>query len=98
MHASYELLTTLLREELGFEGVAVSDWQDIEKLNSYHHVAATMEEVFRSSLLPLSSLHSFLLFFFFFYNLYLIFFVSFFLSLLCRRLTLEFQLDSICPW
>lgn len=46
MHANYELLTTLLREELGFEGVAVSDWQDIEKLNTYHHVASTLEEVY----------------------------------------------------
>ncbi len=45
MHANYDLLTVLLREDLNFQGVAVSDWQDIEKLNFYHHIAATMEDV-----------------------------------------------------
>ena len=32
VHASKELLTDLLRGELGFEGVLVSDWEDIWKL------------------------------------------------------------------
>lgn len=47
VHSSRELLTDLLREELGFTGVVVSDWQDIERLVSPHHVAATQREAVR---------------------------------------------------
>jgi len=43
-HASSYLLKDVLREELGFEGVAVSDWLDIKKLVNVHHVAATERE------------------------------------------------------
>jgi beta-glucosidase len=41
MHANHELLTRLLRLEMGFRGVVVSDWEDIIKLETVHHVAAT---------------------------------------------------------
>jgi beta-glucosidase len=41
VHGSAVLLTTLLRQELGFNGVAVTDWQDILKLNDYHRVASS---------------------------------------------------------
>jgi beta-glucosidase len=44
VHASKELLTGLLRGKLGFKGVVVSDWQDIENLLTKYHVAATYEE------------------------------------------------------
>ncbi|MFU8811923.1 MAG: glycoside hydrolase family 3 N-terminal domain-containing protein [Balneolaceae bacterium] len=44
VHASYEFLTELLREEMGFEGVVVTDWDDIEKLVSYHFVAENYKE------------------------------------------------------
>ncbi len=40
VHASRELLTELLRDKLGFEGVLISDWEDIWKLVTVHHVAA----------------------------------------------------------
>jgi beta-glucosidase len=40
VHASSELLTGVLRERLGFTGVLVSDWEDIWKLVTVHHVAA----------------------------------------------------------
>ena len=44
VHASYELLTKLLRKELGFEGVAVTDWLDIIALEKMHHVAENEKE------------------------------------------------------
>jgi beta-glucosidase len=44
VHASHELLTELLRDELGFQGVLVSDWEDIIKLETVHGVAATYED------------------------------------------------------
>ncbi|MBM3400083.1 MAG: glycoside hydrolase family 3 protein, partial [Bacteroidetes bacterium] len=42
VHASYPILTTLLRNELGFEGVAVTDWEDVYKLHTTHKVAETL--------------------------------------------------------
>ncbi len=39
VHASHEILTVLLRQELGFEGVVVTDWEDILKLVTIHRVA-----------------------------------------------------------
>ncbi len=41
VHASKFLLTDLLRKELGFRGMAVSDWEDIIRLHTRHNVAAT---------------------------------------------------------
>ena len=39
VHASREILTDLLRTELGFRGVVVSDWEDIIRLQTVHRVA-----------------------------------------------------------
>ena len=47
VHASKEILTDLLRTEMGFEGVVVTDWADIEKLFNYHRVAHDMKEATR---------------------------------------------------
>jgi beta-glucosidase len=44
VHASYPILTTLLRNELGFEGVAVTDWEDVYKLHTTHKVAETLRD------------------------------------------------------
>ncbi|MEM6785860.1 MAG: glycoside hydrolase family 3 N-terminal domain-containing protein, partial [Bacteroidota bacterium] len=50
-HASHDLVTTLLRDELGFEGVAVTDWEDVDKLRSVHRVAATKKDAVRMAIL-----------------------------------------------
>ncbi len=44
VHASKEILTDLLRTELKFRGIAVTDWEDIIKLQMNHRVAATLKE------------------------------------------------------
>lgn len=41
VHADKYLLTDVLRKEMGFEGVVVSDWEDIIRLHTRHNVAAT---------------------------------------------------------
>jgi beta-glucosidase len=47
VHASYDLVTTLLKEKLGFRGLVVTDWQDIENLQTRDHLAATPKEAIR---------------------------------------------------
>ncbi|MEQ9104861.1 MAG: glycoside hydrolase family 3 N-terminal domain-containing protein [Rhodothermales bacterium] len=51
VHSDPEMLTDLLRTELGFEGLAVTDWEDIGKLVSLHSVAATYKEAVYMSVL-----------------------------------------------
>jgi beta-glucosidase len=47
VHVSHYLLTEVLRNELGFRGLVVSDWQDIQKLVSQHGIAATEKDATR---------------------------------------------------
>lgn len=44
VHANYNLITKLLKEELGFDGVVVTDWADIQNLHNRDKVAATQKE------------------------------------------------------
>jgi len=44
VHASKYLLTDVLRGELHFDGVIVTDWQDIKYLQLRHHIAATQKD------------------------------------------------------
>lgn len=44
VHANYNILTKLLKEELGFKGLVVTDWADIENLHRRDRVAATDKE------------------------------------------------------
>ena len=44
VHSSKYLLTDVLRTEMGFEGVIVTDWEDIKRLHTWHSVAASPEE------------------------------------------------------
>ena len=50
-HINHHILTDILRGELGFQGVVVSDWEDIKKLVSQWKVAADEKEATRLSVL-----------------------------------------------
>lgn len=49
VHASKYLITDVLKNELGFRGVVVTDWQDIIYLHTRHKVAETNRDAVRIS-------------------------------------------------
>lgn len=50
VHASYELLTTLLRDEMGFQGMIVTDWEDINKLYSRDKMVSSIKEAIKAGI------------------------------------------------
>jgi beta-glucosidase len=51
VHASHEILTDLLRKELKFDGIAVSDWEDIQRLYTVHRTASSPREAVRQAVM-----------------------------------------------
>lgn len=50
VHSDYNILTKLLRQELGFQGVAVTDWADIDYLVTRHKVAKDYREAIKMAI------------------------------------------------
>jgi beta-glucosidase len=50
VHASHYLLTDLLKNELGFKGLVVTDWEDIVYLHTRHKIADTPREAVKLSI------------------------------------------------
>nr|HQU74518.1 glycoside hydrolase family 3 C-terminal domain-containing protein [Calditrichia bacterium] len=50
-HSDHYLLTRILREELGFDGLVVSDWADINNLYTRDKVAASRREAVKMAVL-----------------------------------------------
>ncbi|HKK45899.1 MAG TPA: glycoside hydrolase family 3 C-terminal domain-containing protein, partial [Balneolaceae bacterium] len=44
VHSSKEILTNLLRDQLGFKGIAVTDWSDIIYLHERYHITKNYKE------------------------------------------------------
>lgn len=50
VHASYDLMTKLLRKDLGFNGMIVTDWEDINKLYSRDKMVPSIKEAIKAGI------------------------------------------------
>jgi len=50
VHASYELSTRLLRDVMGFQGMIVTDWEDINKLYNRDKMVPTIKEAIKAGI------------------------------------------------
>lgn len=50
VHASYALTTKLLREQLGFKGMIVTDWEDINKLYNRDRMVPSIKEAIKAGI------------------------------------------------
>lgn len=51
VHSSHQILTQLLRNEMGFRGVVVTDWADIENLYLRDRVASSQKEAVKMAVM-----------------------------------------------
>jgi beta-glucosidase len=56
-HANKYLMTDILRKKWGFNGFYVSDWMDIERLNTVHHVAPNQKEAVYQTVMAGMDMH-----------------------------------------
>ncbi len=56
-HANKYLMTDVLRNKWGFKGFYVSDWMDIERLNTVHHVAPNQKEAVYQTIMAGMDMH-----------------------------------------
>ncbi len=47
VHANYKILTTLLREKMGFKGMIVTDWEDINKICTRDCMVPTVKDAIK---------------------------------------------------
>lgn len=47
VHGDFDIITTLLKEELGFKGMVVTDWADIDNMHNRDKVAPTIKDAIK---------------------------------------------------
>ncbi|SHE39426.1 glycoside hydrolase family 3 N-terminal domain-containing protein [Dysgonomonas macrotermitis] len=50
VHASFDLMTKLLREDMGFKGMIVTDWEDINKLYNRDKMVPSIKEAIKAGI------------------------------------------------